>query len=89
VQVTPLSEHALLLRRDGSAPHDTVFVVVNLGTSADLVIPTAAPAGYSVLLDTNAARYGGMSPVYVSHVGDATMQLHMRTSGVVVVQSTR
>ncbi len=85
VQITPLSEHAFVLRRDGVVPHDTVFVVVNLGTNARLNIPS--PAAFTVLLDTNAARYGGSAPAQLAQVGDATLELQMSTAGVVVVQS--
>ena len=89
VQITPLSERAFLLRRDGNAPHDTLFVIVNLGTTADLVITIPALAVPTVLLDTNTARYGGTAPAQLAHVGDDTLKLQMSTAGVVVVQGTQ
>jgi len=89
IQVTPLGEQTFVLHRDGAAPHDTLLAIVNLGTAADLSINLPAPTAYTVLLDTNAERYGGALPTQVAQVGSATLQLRMRTAGVVVMQSTK
>jgi len=50
-------------------------------------IPT--PATSAVLLDTNAARYGGTAPAHLAHAGADTLELQMLTAGVVVVQSAK
>jgi maltooligosyltrehalose trehalohydrolase len=87
MQVTPLGEHAFVLRRDGSASHDTLLAIVNLGaTAADLSINPPASAAYTVLLDTNAAQYGGTAPAQLAQGNGDTLRVQMHTAGVVVVQ---
>jgi maltooligosyltrehalose trehalohydrolase len=86
VQVTPLSEHALVLHRDGPAPHDTLLAVVNLGTAAELKVNPPASTTYTVMLDTNAARYGGTAPAQLAQENGATLHLQMHAAGVVVMQ---
>jgi hypothetical protein len=66
----------------------TLLAIVNLGTAADLLINLPASTAYTVLLDTNAERYGGASPTQLIQRNGAVLQLRMRTAGVVVMQST-
>jgi len=63
--VLALGESALVLRRHGPTPQDTLLIIVNLRDTLQLDLPahaaTTAPAGlrWAALLDSQDERYGG------------------------------
>lgn len=77
VTVAELPDRALMLRREGPAPGDTLVVLVNLGPGAELPVP---PGSWRILLDTEDERYGGCTPAVL-----AATSLRLAGPGAVVL----
>jgi maltooligosyltrehalose trehalohydrolase len=88
--VVALSDDALALRRAGSAPDQTLVLVVNLRGELRLDLreraETAPPVGcsWTIALDTEDSRYGGRAATVLSANGST---LELARPGAVVLQA--
>lgn len=83
--VTAQGEHALSLRREGTQPGETLLIVVNLAESFAWQPADLAEQPWAVLLDTNAAQYGGTQAAQLERAASGQLSVQMRAPGVVVL----
>jgi maltooligosyltrehalose trehalohydrolase len=92
LHIAPISDRALIMRRDGFEPADGLLVVANLSSRLEVQFDTtsftAAPTNrpWRILLDTNATHYGGSAPARLLQT-TATPRLEMNAAGVVVLST--
>jgi len=87
VQVAPLNENVVVLRRQGDKPEDTLLIVVNLVAQANVELDRidGRVMPLRVLLDTNDARYGGTAVAELIHERPDVEHLKVRAPSVVVL----
>lgn len=85
-QVMALGEHALLLRREGVRPSETLLIVVNLGQSFTWQLTDELfSQPWAVLLDSNATEYGGATAAQLERDTSGALRLQVSGPGVVVL----
>lgn len=87
LSVTPISDRAFVMRRQGAASQQTLLAIVNLGDVLSYQIDDAATA-WQILLDTNDSRFGGVAPAQISSAEAGRQMVRTNAPGVVLLQPT-
>ena len=85
--VMPIADRALVLRREGPAPQQTLLAIVNLGDALSYTLDGESTA-WQMLLDTNDSRFGGVAPAEIASAEAGRQMVQMNAPGVLLLQAT-
>ncbi|MBV9790306.1 MAG: malto-oligosyltrehalose trehalohydrolase [Chloroflexi bacterium] len=85
--VTPIADRALVLRREGLEPQQTLLAIVNLGDALHYALDGETTA-WQMLLDTNDSRFGGLAPAEIASAEAGRQMVQMNAPGVLLLQAT-